>query len=186
MNNYKKIWGYLKKNKIYFLIILVLFIISILIGFLFPVFFVEFIKKFILELADKTKNMNFFQLLIFILENNLTTAFFGMLLGVFFGIFPLLLVIFNGYVLGFVSNKTVGLLGFNVLFKLIPHGIFELPALVLSLGLGLKLGMFIFSKNKKKYLYENFENSLRIFIYVILPLLIIAGIIETGLIFVLG
>lgn len=185
-NNYKKSWDYLKKNKIYFLIVLIIFIISVLVGFLFPVFFIELIRKFVLELADKTENMNFLQLLIFILENNLTTSFFGMLLGVLFGIFPLLLVIFNGYVLGFVSNKTAGALGFSVLFRLIPHGIFELPALVLSLGLGLKLGMFIFSKSKKKYLAENFENSLRVFVYVILPLLIIAGIIETCLIFLIG
>jgi len=163
-----------------------MFIISVLIGFLFPVFFIDLIKKIISELAEKTKNMNFFQLLIFILENNLTTAFFGMLFGVFFGIFPLLLVIFNGYILGFVSNKTVDIAGFGVMLRLLPHGIFELPALVLSLGLGLKLGMFIFSKNKKKYLYENFENSLRVFVYVILPLLIIAGIIETSLIFLIG
>ena len=35
------------------------------------------------------------------------------------------------------------------LFRLLPHGIFELPAIFISLGLGLRFGMFIFQKEKE-------------------------------------
>ncbi len=130
--------------------------------------------------------MSFLQLFVFILQNNLITAFFGLLLGVFLGLFPLLLTFLNGYVLGFVANLSVGIGGFSSLWRLVPHGIFELPALIISLGLGLKLGMFVFSKNPKKQLVYDLENSLRVFLFVILPLLIVAGLIETGLLILLG
>lgn len=184
--NYVRCWKYIKESKIYFLIILTLFLFSLLIGYFLPVFFQELIKNLIEDLVKKTAGMDFYQLLLFILKNNITTAFFGLLLGIILGFFPIMLAIMNGYVLGFIFGKTAKVYGFSVLFRLLPHGIFELPALVLSLGLGLKLASFIFAKNKKEQLKYDLENSLRVFIYVILPLLIVAGVIETALIFVLG
>jgi stage II sporulation protein M len=184
--SYKKCFEYLKENKVYFCIIAALFLISILIGVIFPLFFQEFIKKLIENLAEKTKGMGFFQLFIFILENNIMTAFLGLLFGLILGLLPLLLAMFNGYVLGFVSGKVAGVEGLGVLFRLLPHGIFEIPALVISLGLGLKLGMFLFSRNPGKQLVYDLENSLRVFLFVIIPLLLIAGFIEAGLIILLG
>ena len=80
-----------------------------------------------------------------------------------------------------MANKVAAGNGYLILLRLLPHGIFEIPALILSLGLGLKLGFFIFTKNKKKYLKDNLINSLRVFVYIILPLLIIAAIIEASL-----
>jgi len=184
--NYEICWEYLKESKTYFLIILLIFLFFVLIGFSFPVFLVDVIEKFLRELVEKTAGMNFFQLFIFIFQNNLLTAFVGLLFGIFLGLFPLLLSFMNGYVLGFVSRKVVEAEGYGILWRLIPHGIFELPALIISLGLGLRLGMSIFNKNpKKKFLY-NLENSLRVFLFVILPLLLIAALVEAGLVFLLG
>jgi len=184
--NYYRAWKYLKESRIYFWIIAALFLISILIGVIFPVFFQEFIKQLIENLAEKTKGMGFFQLFVFILQNNVMTAFLGLLLGLILGLLPLLLVLFNGYVLGFISGKVAGVEGSGILLRLLPHGIFEIPALIISLGLGLKLGMFVFSKKPGKQLAYDLENSLRVFLFVIIPLLLIAGLIEAGLIFILG
>lgn len=185
--NYKICWNYLKESKAYFLVAFCLFIFSILIGFFVPApqFLADLIQKFIKELVEKTAGMNFYQLLIFILQNNITTAFFGLIFGLVLGLIPLLLTVFNGYVLGYVAGKTAGILGYIQLLRLLPHGIFEIPALILSLGLGLKLGMFVFARKPKLALIYNLENSLRVFLYVILPLLLIAGVIETLAIFVL-
>ena len=91
--------------------------------------------------------------------------------------------IVNGYILGFVMLKSVQANGALVLWKLLPHGIFELPALFISLGLGVKLGAFIFKKNKIKTLKIYLFESARVFVFVILPLLFIAAIIEGSLIF---
>lgn len=212
----------MKKNKIYFLIVFGLFIFSILFGFLFPLFFVEFIRKFVEELSKRTEGMGFFQLFAFIFENNLSTAFFGIVFGLFFGVIPVVITFFNGYVLGFISNAVASSQGYPILLKLLPHGIFEIPALIISLGLGLKLGIsflvnfvkfykkklniyimivllilfplvffivsFILSllrKELKKKIVLDLKNILWVFVYVILPLLFIAAIIEAGMIVLL-
>lgn len=181
--NYQLCWEHLKESMGYFLAIILILVLSSLIGWFYPVLLQEYISKFIQQLADKTKDMGFFELFAFIFQNNITTAFLGIIFGLFFGIFPLLASFFNGYVLGFVAEKATNTSGFQVLLKLLPHGVFEIPALIISLGLGLKLGLFIFVNNKKKQIVYDLKESLRVFVYVILPLLLIAAVIETSLIF---
>ena len=42
----------------------------------------------------------------------------------------------------------------------------------------MKLGVFIFKKDKEKFLKENFYDATRIFLLIVIPLLVIAAIIE--------
>ena len=131
----------------------------------------------------KTFGLNWWQMMVFILDNNLRSSFFSMLAGVFLGIFPVLAAFSNGYVLGFVAEMAVvSEAGFNlgVLWRLVPHGIFEFPAILLSLALGTKFGTFVFAERgkRKKEFFRRLEESLRVFLFIILPLLIIAAIIE--------
>jgi stage II sporulation protein M len=179
------IFSFIKESRKYFYIILAIFILSLLIGYFFPFFGTDYILNLIKNLADKTSGMSFLQLLLYIIKNNITTAFTGMILGILFGIFPLFVTIFNGYVLGFVMSKAAFISGWSVIFKLVPHGIFEIPALVISLGLGLRIGLAIFSRKENGFSYVLF-NSLKTFLFIIVPLLLIAGVIETLLIFFLG
>jgi len=188
-SNFKFGLQYTKNLKGYFLIVLFLFFLISLFGFFFPYFFKEQIIKLITELLEKTKDLGPLELISFIIANNIKSAFFGMIFGVFFGIVSLGVVVVNGYVLGFVIKKTVAVGGFSVLFRLVPHGIFEIPAVVISLALGLKLGMFLFvykGKNKTKEFLVWLRDSVRVFVFIVVPLLVIAGIIEGVLIVVLG
>ena len=50
-------------------------------------------------------------------------------------IFGVVSIAFNGYVIGFILEKSVLIDGLGVLWKLVPHGIFELPAIFISFGL---------------------------------------------------
>jgi len=149
-----------------------------------------------------------------------------MVFGIFLGIFPLIIIIINGYVLGFVANQTAMVFGGGILWRLLPHGIFEIPAIMIAVGLGLKLGISLihnciifYNKNISIFLLyilivlsilffpisiiiliiltiinrelwgnlrRNLMNSLRAFILVVIPLLVVAGIIEGLLIFLLG
>jgi stage II sporulation protein M len=120
----------------------------------------------------------------FIFRNNLQSSFFGMIFGVVFGIFPIITIIANGYLLGYVASVAVNAEGILSLWRILPHGIFELPAIFISLGLGLKLGTFIFQKEKIKSLKKNLIKSVKTFILIIIPLLIVAAIIESALIFI--
>ena len=185
---YKQSWKYIKESKNFIYVSIVVFFAFFILAFLVPPpeHILNYIFTFIQELLEKTQGMSATELIGFILLNNLKSSFFGMTFGVVLGVFPILALIANGYVLGFVSSLTVSEYGVFSLWRLLPHGIFELPALFISLGLGLKLGSFVFQKKKQESFRYFLLNSLRIFLFIVIPLLIIAGIIEGTLIFFLG
>jgi len=153
-----------------------LFFLFFLVGFAFPVFFRVEIIELLQTLIGTFEGKTMLEMMVLIFWNNLKTSFFAMILGIFFGIFPLIIGIMNGYITGFVSREAVMIEGPGVLVRLIPHGIFELPAVFLSMGIGLRLGMVSF--RKKRNLKRELINALRFFVFVIIPLLLIAAIIE--------
>lgn len=177
---YKESWKYIKESRNFILIAIAIFFVFALIGFFIPAPepIAKEILKFIQEIIEKTKDMSTGELTAFIFLNNLQTSFFVMIFGFLFGIFPTILAAVNGYILGFVASLSVENQGFFVLWRIFPHGIFELPAVFISLGLGLKLGSFIFKKEKMFFLKEYLLNSLKVFFLIVVPLLIIAAIIE--------
>jgi len=185
---YKKSWNYLKESKSFIYVIIAVFFVFLLIGFFVPApdVITEQILEFIRELLEKTQGMSQVELIRFIFLNNLQSSFFGMVFGILFGIFSMIVAIVNGYILGFVVLISIKSEGSLILWRLLPHGIFELPAIFISLGLGLKFGTFIFQKNKINSLITYFWDSLRVFLFIVIPLLIIAGIIEGTLIFLVG
>ncbi len=182
---YQKSWNYLKDSKKFIWIILWIFIVSALIGFFIsaPEFISKQIADFIKEILLKTENMSQSRLISFIFLNNIQSSFFGMVFGIFLGIFPVISAIANGYLLGFVANFAIQEDGIFSLWRIFPHGIFELPAVFISFALGLRLGASIFSKKKFIKFNENFISSLKVFVLIIIPLLILAAIIEGTLIF---
>jgi stage II sporulation protein M len=182
-------WKYLKNIKSYLWFSFLLFLVTILFGFFFPMFFQNEIKNLVSSLIEQTSGMNSVELILFIFFNNLKASFFPLVLGLILGIYPVLSLIINGYVLGFVASKTVSVVGISVLWKLFPHGIFEIPAVLISASLGLRLGMFLFiykGKNKGREFMKWLKDSLRVFLFIVIPLLIIAAIIEGSLIVLLG
>jgi len=182
---YIKSLNYIKDIKTFIFIVILVFFLFVFIGYFIPApeYLETEILRFIQELLEKIEGMSHTQLIRFIFFNNLTSSFLAMILGFFLGIFPLISSISNGYILGFISSLSVQNEGLSVLYRLLPHGIFELPAIFISLAMGLKIGTFIFRKNRKIPLKEYFLNSLRTFILIVIPLLIIAAIIEGSLIF---
>ena len=186
--NYKESLDYIRVSRNFIYSAIIVFLFFFFIGFFIkaPGILEERILEFIKELLKKTAEMSQSELTSFIFFNNLQSSFMGMLFGIIFGIFPILTTLVNGYLLGFVAKKTVEEGGIFVLWRLFPHGIFELPALFISLGLGLKLGTFIFKKNKLKVLSTYLLKSIKVFFFIVIPLLIIAAIIEGALIFFLG
>jgi len=183
--NYKQSWNFIKESRNFIYIVLIVFSLFFLLGYFIrvPENIAQLILEFIGELLRRTEGMSYAELTSFIFFNNLQSSFFGMIFGVVFGIFPVITIVSNGYLLGFVSSSAVQSEGFFILWRLFPHGIFELPALIISMGLGLKIGTFIFQKKKMEFLKNYLWNSLRVFLFVIIPLLFIAAIIEGSLIF---
>jgi stage II sporulation protein M len=182
IKNYDKAFAFLRESKNFIYFSVIFFFVIALIGFLFPVFFREGVINFIRDLTSQIGD-GLFEIIGFIIYNNAKASLFAIILGVGFGIFPMISLIVNGYVLGFVARLSTDQQGIFVLWRLLPHGIFELPAVLISIGIGLRLGTELII-NRKKF-GDKFFGAMRVFLLIILPLLIIAGIIEGCLIYFL-
>jgi uncharacterized membrane protein SpoIIM required for sporulation len=59
---------------------------------------------------------------------------------------------------------------------------FEIPAFLLSAAIGLKLGREVLKRKEERHLKDEFRKGLRAYIILVLLLLLIAALIESGLI----
>lgn len=177
--------NYLLESKYYIIFGLSVFIFGSLIGF-FMYSKLGFLNELLNSLKDQTFGLDLTSLIFFILINNIQASFFAMVLGVALGIFPFITSLSNGVVLGYVLRKVFDISGTSEFWRILPHGIFELPAVFISIGLGMKLGLFSFDKGWKVDLSEKFYNSINVFLFVVLPLLMVAAIIEGILIIYFG
>ncbi len=96
---------------------------------------------------------------------------------------PILALTVNGWLLGFISvmvsqEQSVGF----VLTGLLPHGVFELPALIMgeaaALSFGVAVILALFKKDRRNLLLPSLKQNLR-YLMIALALLIPAAIIET-------
>ncbi len=183
-NEYKETWNFLKKSKYYLLGVVLAFILFFIIGFFVPVpeFILSMIKEWVSEILKQTEGLGFFGMWFFIFKNNVSIAFLAIFLGLFFGLFPALSLIFNAYFVGAVTSMVVKETNISEIWRLVPHGIFELPAIFISFAIGIKIGTFILYRNPWEKMKEYLKNGFKIFIYFVVPLLIIAAIIEAALI----
>lgn len=196
LGEYKESWSFIKDSKNFIYIAILLFFIFCALGFffqdiissLFDSFMGKDLNKIILDyiqqIIEETEEMGFGQLVGYIFFRNLQSGFLGMILGIGLGIFPIFALVANGYLLGFVGFISVKAHGFYVLWRIFPHGIFELPAVFISLGIGIRIGFSFFCRS------VSFKKSLigafRVFLLIVFPLLVIAAIIESILIVFLG
>lgn len=184
--SFRESLSYIAQSKNYIFSILILFLVFGFFGY-----FVSLPNNLYLALMNMIKNLvsqvedlNVFELIGFIFINNLKASFFALFFGIVLGIFPLVVIMFNGFLVGFVAKISVANSDFGLwsLWRLLPHGIFELLAVFVSAGLGLKLGTVIFSKNIEKEMKNRIILSIKTFFFFVLPLLFIAAVIESILI----
>lgn len=151
-----------------------------IVGYAFPEIFDNYTSTIIDTIISEILDKNGFEMISFIVLNNLKSALMMFLLGIVF--LPVIGIILNGYLIGSTIRNVSAEFGISTWFMLLPHGIFEIPAICIALGLGLRIGMEWFrgKEFKKRYL-----EGIGVFFYVVVPLLIIAGIIEGSLIFIL-
>jgi stage II sporulation protein M len=125
-------------------------------------------------------------LFLFILRHNVTASLATLLAGVFYGLVPIVSIAGNGVALGMVCRQALRSQGpATLLAKIVPHGVFELPALILAASYGLWLGLPALggaegSGNQR--LGERVRVALRGYAMIVLPLLVVAAAIEAFLI----
>lgn len=161
-----------------------IFAVSILVGFLYAVVNqmqarVQFEKMS--EGFGFIRNLNYYLIFLFIFLNNSIKSFFVLFLGFFFGIIPIYFVVANGELIGLVLGVSYEASGWDKLaIGLLPHGIFEIPALILTSSYGMWLGIKFYERLRFK---KPFAPALNFvfwkYLRIILPMLLIAALIET-------
>ncbi len=138
----------------------------------------EGLKQFFETFKDFLSNPVTLMLIIF--ANNASKALIAMLAGFFFGIFPVIFVALNGYIIGAVVSlrePEMGMLG--VVIAILPHGLFEIPAIILACAYGMWLGYRFY---RSLFAGEEFKphlmQALRVYVRIILPVLLLAAMIE--------
>lgn len=116
-------------------------------------------------------------LLIFLL--NASSLFFNLISG--FGVvLPIVFAILIGMNVGIIGYKEGGMKALILMF-FAPHAFFELPAAWLSIALGIRLALEMITPNPN--IQWTFYQSLSIYWRVILPLLFIAALLESALVY---
>ena len=135
------------------------------------------------EFADLLASLPQSSVFLLILIKNTSAVLISFALSPIFCLAPVVALIFNGGLLGFVSalviqEKSLGYL----LAGLLPHGIFELPALIIGEAVALSFGtavlLALFKKERRSQLLPHLRQNLR-YLIVALALLLPAAIIET-------
>ncbi|RLF94258.1 hypothetical protein DRN45_03725 [Thermococci archaeon] len=133
------------------------------------------------------QNLNIIGKIIFIFLNNLLVALISVFLGAILGLFPIFIALMNGFVVGIVAGKVLESNGIGyLLVGLVPHGVFEIPAILIAIGLGLKFGYLIIStiisillgKSTKDNEFKLFIRELKPAFKIILILLCIGAFVE--------
>lgn len=192
----------LKKIKIYFWIIAVIFFIFFGVGVAFNFINPKETAEFFTEISKSfsfINDLNFFTTFLFIFLNNTIKVLIILVLGALFGVIPILFTAINGFVLGLVLGHVFPKFGWGgLLVSIAFHGIFELFALFVSGGAGLFLGVVAYQELKrgnanltaiKKFewsekLKSSFQLTLDLFVFIVLPALLLAALIESLLIFI--
>ncbi len=178
---------YLYSLRFYILLVSLIFIGSLVLGYMgfMSELFTESFEK-IQQLSGGLKDFTqlypswiiFVAFFIVIFLNNAFTCFFNIITGPLIGIFPLFSAALNGGLIGWFAQEE----GLIVFLAIVPHGIFELPAYLLSVAIGLRLAREVFKRKGERRLKMTLGEGLRVYLILIVPLLIIAALIESALI----
>ncbi len=178
---------YLFSLKKYIFVSLLIFILGIFYGYFSAKLYPKEAKKILLELQNKFEPVKDFSLVgqfLFIFLNNSLIAFATIILGIFFGIIPFLILFSNSTILGLVIYFAKLKLDWTKIFLLLfPHGIFEIPVIILANAIAFKLGKtFLWQILKKeKRLKKEFNLAIEFYLKFLLSFLAIAATIEVAL-----
>ncbi len=135
------------------------------------------------QMADLLASLPPPVLLMVIFIKNASAVLISLALSPLFGVVPVLALIFNGWLLGFVAVSLVSQksLGF-VLAGILPHGLIELPAFVIGEAVALSFGAAVivglFNKQKRGLIGPNLRRNAK-YLMISILLFLPAAAIET-------
>ena len=138
---------------------------------------VEELRPFLKPIAELSSPV----LLLLIFLSNAAKTLVVILLGVLLGLPPFIFVTFNGFLLGLLIQGLAPTTGYTmVIAGLAPHGIIEIPMLLLAVGLSFSVGKeslkWLIGKDNQVKL--ELRRALRIYYRWILAGLVLAALVE--------
>ncbi|WNY23475.1 hypothetical protein MmiHf6_07820 [Methanimicrococcus hongohii] len=164
----------------------VLWMTVLFLGALIPSYVVGYFYPEIFEFLFNFSNLpedGSLSVMVYIFLNNTRIVFMLMFLGFIFGLLPIVIILVNGFTIGIVAEYTIKYEGVVYLLTgLIPHGIIEIPAILLGAGVGYGSGVLasnvLIGRKTFEDFKQNFIGMTWIFFLIAVPLLFIAAIIE--------
>ncbi|MDR0271294.1 stage II sporulation protein M [Paenibacillus sp.] len=170
-----------------------LFIIGIIAGWYSTGSLSELINQQMKGIKEVANNLSLssnpkWSFFVFIFFNNSIKAVIMIFLGLFIGVLPILFLLLNGMVVGFLVHNSMnqGESLFDLVVKgLLPHGIIEIPAIIIACAFGLQMGLLVlssFGRSGKRELQRKWKDTFRMALTAsvwIVILLFVAAIIES-------
>lgn len=198
--SFRTFWRDLKSNRSMLLVSTVLFVVGIIAGILLVEPLGNYLREqlqqlqIVKEQLDQGQHveLNYF---VFIFLNNAIKSILIIYLGVFIGIVPVFFLVMNGMIIGFLL-RTYDMQGQDVVTLivkgLLPHGIFEIPAILIAAAYSLKLGKLVLDslttwnpagRYQLKIAWKQFMRSTITASFWIIIILFVAAIIESTITF---
>jgi stage II sporulation protein M len=146
---FKQLFIHLREMKHYFIATTMVFAIGIFVGWEYSAQFADYLQGGLEKLKPindfvNTKDNPQLWLFMIIFLNNASIAIMVIFLGMIFGVLPLFMLVSNGMILGYaLSLNTTESTSLLVLKGILPHGIFEISAILIACAYGLKLGTLV-------------------------------------------
>jgi len=171
--------------KWWLLIAVGLFGIGMVLGLAMPEEFTNLFAQDLAALGELGKILGPFKITtaVFIFLKNVSALIISFIFSPILCLAPVLALLANGFIISFVSTLVVQKESLGLLLAaLLPHGILELPALIMGEAAALSFGTMVLSalisKKRRNRLTSNLRQNLRYLIIAFL-LLLPAAIIET-------
>ncbi len=177
---------YIHSLKFYILLAAAVFFGSMAAGYQYSQANPDAIKSTVEEIMKEFAQFKDYSLPVLMLRifvQNTTLCFLALLLGLGFGIPSLAILASNGWMIGLVIYEVQQKLGFQyIIAGLTPHGIIEVPMILISVAIGLRLGIEVIKVILGHGdLRGEFKKGLSIYIFWVVPLLFIAAFIEISI-----
>ncbi|WP_319506873.1 stage II sporulation protein M [uncultured Methanolobus sp.] len=134
------------------------------------------------ELAEILQGLSAFEIMLLIFVNNAVKMFFSILLGFALGIIPFGFLVLNGFILGVFAHYQGAQSGaLFIIAGLTPHGIIEIPMLIISSAIGMKIGYVALQaiRSQPADLKGEIIRGIKFYLHWLFPLIFLAAVIET-------
>ncbi|SDO95270.1 stage II sporulation protein M [Paenibacillus sp. yr247] len=155
---FKPLLQHFKEMKHYFIVVVLVFGFSFYLGWANSDQFSHFLegqlqglKSLSQSLSSKDHPQFWFFFIIFL--NNAIKSITIIFLGLLLGVPPLFMLVANGMILGYVLSLQTHESTMAIVLKgILPHGIIEIPVILIACAYGLKLGMLVWKSGAQLFI----------------------------------